>query len=372
VRRPGAHPAAFGRVRRAALGGAFAGALGGAAAGCGPGAAGAPRRAFAPAAAPTDAATQAAAALVAATAAPQRAALARPLDDTARTQWFFVPRARPGVPIGAMSPAQQGALERLVRTGLSDAGWARAEGIIAHERILRALEQERGVPGFARRDPALYYAVVFGTPAPDSAWGWRFEGHHLSVNATAVGDQAPAVAPLFMGANPARVPSGPRAGLRLFAAEEDSARALLLALPPALRRAAVIADTTFGEIVTRNDPAVGALAPQGALAADMPEPQQRQLRSLVELYARRMAPAVARSQLARIDAAGFGRLRFAWAGGAEPGRRHYYRVHGPTVLVEYDNSQNGGNHVHTVWRDLENDFGRDLLREHYARHRHGR
>jgi hypothetical protein len=174
-----------------------------------------------------------------------------------------------------------------------------------------------------------------------------------------------------MGANPARVPSGPRAGLRLFAAEEDSARALLAALPPALRRAATIADTTVGEIVTRNDPAVGALAPR-AWRRPRCRAQRRQLRALVALYAGRMAPAVARAQLDRIERAGFGLVRFAWAGGAEPGRQHYYRIHGPTVLIEYDNSQNGGNHVHTVWRDLENDFGRDLLREHYARHRHAR
>ncbi len=314
----------------------------------------------------------AAAALVAATPEGERRALVRGLDDPVRTQWYFVPRARPGVPLGAMSAAQRGALESLVRSGLSDDGWARASAVIAHEPILRELERERGVPNYARRDPALYYALLFGTPAADSAWGWRFEGHHLSVNATAVGDGAPAVAPLFMGANPARVPSGPRAGLRLFAAEEDSARALLLALPPAQRAAARIADSTFGEIVTRNDPAVAALEPRGARAADMPDPQRAQLRALVALYARRMAPAVARAQLGRIERAGFGALRFAWAGGAEPGRRHYYRIHGPTVLIEYDNSQNDGNHVHTVWRDLENDFGRDLLREHYGRHRHGR
>jgi hypothetical protein len=213
----------------------------------------------------------AAAALAAATPAADRRALVRALDDPVRTRWHYVPLARPGVPLGAMSAAQRGAVASLVRSGLGDAGWARAEAIVAHERVLGALERERGVPGFERRDPARYHALLFGTPAAESAWGWRFEGHHLSVNATAVGDAPPVVAPLFMGASPARVPSGPRAGLRLFAAEEDSARALLLALPPALRRAATIADTTFGEIVTRNDPAVGALAPAGLAAAEMPE-----------------------------------------------------------------------------------------------------
>ncbi len=354
----------------AALAPALVGVAG--AAGCGGGPAGAAPSGAVAGRAGAGSAVGAAAALVAATPEGQRAALVRGLDDPVRTRWDFVPRARPGVPLGAMSAAQRGALESLVRSGLSDDGWARASAVVAHEPILRELERERGVPNYARRDPALYYALLFGTPAADSAWGWRFEGHHLSVNATAVGDGAPAVAPLFMGANPARVPSGPRAGLRLFAAEEDSARALLLALPPAQRAAARIADSTFGEIVTRNDPAVAALEPRGAPAADMADAQRAQLRALVALYARRMAPAVARAQLDRIERAGFGALRFAWAGGAEPGRRHYYRIHGPTVLIEYDNSQNDGNHVHTVWRDLENDFGRDLLREHYGRHRHAR
>jgi hypothetical protein len=362
------------RAARALAFGVAAAAHAAGAAACGSGA-GPGGRAYAPAdgGAPRAAgAVGAAAALVAATPAADRGALVRALDDPARTRWHYVPIARPGVPLGAMSDAQRAAAASLVRSGLGDSGWARAEAIVAHEGILRALEQERGVRGFERRDPGRYYALLFGTPAAESAWGWRFEGHHLSVNATAVGDAPPVVAPLFMGASPARVPSGPRAGLRLFAAEEDSARALLLALPPALRRAATIADTTFGEIVTRNDPAVGALAPAGLAAAEMPEAQRRQLRALVELYARRMAPAAARAQLGRIERAGFGLVRFAWAGGAEPGRRHYYRIHGPTVLVEYDNSQNNGDHVHTVWRDPENDFGRDLLREHYARHRHGR
>jgi hypothetical protein len=318
-------------------------------------------------------AVAAAAALTAATPEPQRRELTRALGDSVRTTWYFVPIARPGVPLGSMSDAQRGAVEALVRTGLSDDGWRRAESIVAHELILRELELAAGVPNArARRDPALYYTLLFGTPAPDSAWGWRFEGHHLSVNATAVGDATPHVAPLFMGANPARVPSGPRAGLRLFAAEEDRARALLAALSPAHRAQATIADTTFGEIVTRNDPAVAPMAPRGVRAGDLPPAQRQQLRALLEIYAARMSPAAARAQLERVDRAGFDEVRFAWAGGAEPGQKHYYRIHGPTVLVEYDNSQNGGNHIHTVWRDLENDFGRDLLRAHYERHRHAR
>ena len=316
---------------------------------------------------------EAAAALVASVPDARARHLARPLSDPHRTAWHFVPAPRTGLSIGAMTAPQRRSLETMVRSGLSDSGWRRAQAVVAHELVLRELELAAGrADARTRRDPALYFATVYGTPQRDSAWGWRFEGHHLSANATAIGNAPPIVAPLFMGANPARVPSGPQAGTRLFAAEEDLARALLLSLTPSQRAAATLADTTFGEIVTRNDPAVAPLPRRGVPASELSPGQRGQLRALVELYAGRAAPAVARAQIARLERAGFANLRFAWAGSAEPGERHYYRIHGPTLLIEYDNSQNGANHVHTVWRDLENDFGRDLLRAHYARHVHPR
>jgi hypothetical protein len=201
-------------------------------------------------------------------------------------------------------------------------------------------------------------------------WGWRFEGHHLSVNVTDLGPHGQIVAPLFMGANPARVPNGPKAGHRLLAAEEDVAFELLRMLDPDQRARATISAQTFGDIVTRSDPTVKPMAFAGLPAAEMGMDQQRQLRRLLEVYARRMADSSAHRQLERIDDAGFARLHFAWAGSHQPGQPHYYRIHGPTVLVEYDNSQGSANHIHTVWRDLENDFGGDLLRKHYARQLH--
>jgi hypothetical protein len=180
------------------------------------------------------------------------------------------------------------------------------------------------------------------------------------------------VAPLFMGANPARVPSGPKAGLRLLAAEEDTARALIEMMSADRRALAVISKDAFDGVVTRNDPRVKALALEGLAAADMSPPEQAQLRKLLNTYAGRMSDAAARDQLERIERAGFGKLHFAWAGSAESGQPHYYRIHGPTVLIEYDNTQNDANHVHSVWRDLERDFGGDALRAHYTKHRHER
>jgi hypothetical protein len=294
-----------------------------------------------------------------------------PFDSAERTVWNFVPlERRAGVPIGRMSPAHRSAVDGLLRTALSDGGLTLARAIIHHEGILKGVEDAQKIVPRIARDSTKYYASIFGTPSPDSAWGWRFEGHHLSVNVTQVGREPQVVAPLFMGTNPARVPSGPATGLRLMAVEEDEGRAMVRMLPPARRARATIADTTFGDILTLNRP-TATLPRAGLPAAEMSAEEQAQLRKLLAIYLARMAPAVAREQLARIERAGFGALHFAWAGSTEPGKAHYYRIQGPTALVEYDNTQTNANHIHTVWRDLERDFGGDLLRAHYAKHRHG-
>ena len=297
----------------------------------------------------------------------QRAAAAFPFDDPERTRWAYVPQRRSGLPLGEMNAEQRAAAFGVLGTGLSERGTRLAHGIIELEATLGELE---GFPWVPRRDPGLYYLALFVGPGGTPPWGWRFEGHHLSVNVTDLGPHGQIVAPLFMGANPARVPSGPQEGLRLLAAEEDLAFELLHMLDPHQRARATIAAQTSGDIVTRSDPTVRPMAFAGLPAAAMTTGQQRHLRRLLEVYAGRMADSSAHRQLQRIDDAGFARLHFAWAGAHQPGRPHYYRIHGPTVLVEYDNSQGSANHIHTVWRDLENDFGGDLLRRHYARQPH--
>ena len=300
--------------------------------------------------------------------ASQRTDASFPFDDPGRTRWAYVPQRRTGIPLRAMNAEQRAAAFGVLGTGLSERGTTLAHGIIRLEGTLRALE---GFPWWPRRDPGLYYLSLFVGPGAAPPWGWRFEGHHLSVNVTNLGPHGQIVAPLFMGANPARVPSGPEEGLRLLAAEEDFAFELLRMLDPGQRARATIAAQTFGDIVTGDDPKVGPMAFAGLPAGEMTVAQQRQLRRLLELYAGRMADSSASRQLQRIEDAGFARLHFAWAGAQQPREPHYYRIHGPTVLVEYDNSQSGANHIHTVWRDLENDFGGDLLRKHYARQPHG-
>jgi hypothetical protein len=286
--------------------------------------------------------------------------------DAERINWHFVPRPRRGLPLGEMSPDQQERARRILRTALSQRGYLQASTIIELELVLREMGQE---PTF--RDPELYYFSVFGTPG-QAPWGVRAEGHHLSLNFTVVGDSLVATAPAFMGANPAEVRVGSRAGLRALAAEEDLARELVSALDGNQRAVAVIANATLGDIVTGAAAQVEPLSPIGIRVTELNVEQRRLLVGLIDEYLGRMAEPLAARRRAALEKTDFGEVAFAWAGSLERGQPHYYRIQGPSFLIEYDNTQNSANHIHTVWRDFDGDFGRDLLREHYrdARHSH--
>ena len=262
------------------------------------------------------------------------------------------------------------AVHDLLRKALSATGYRKVVNIIELELVLREMETFG-----LMRDPERYHLTIYGTPSKTDAWGWRFEGHHVSLNFTLAGDRLVVDTPSFFGANPANVPRGPKAGLRVLAAEEDEARALLSSLSDAQRRDAVFDTRTFGDIVTGNAEKVDPLAAVGVAASQLSEAQRAQLVKLIEVYARTFEPALAEARMARVREGGIENVRFGWAGAIERGRQHYYRVQGPLFLIEYDASQDGGNHVHTVWRDFNGDFGRDLLRQHYeaargTAHRH--
>jgi len=284
-----------------------------------------------------------------------------PFADAERENWFFVPRARAGLPLNEMSASQHDLALALLRTGLSQRGYARAEAVMALEDVLKELEQGRG----PRRDPGLYYVTIFGGPSPTASWAWRFEGHHLSFNFTIVNGSHIVFAPSFIGSNPGEVLNGPKKGLRVLGEEEDAGRALVTSLDEAQREIAVISATAPGEIITGNAKRIDPLAPAGLRAAQMSSAQRAQFLALVKLYIARFRPEIADATLSKITNAGFDKVCFAWAGGFAPGEKHYYRIQGPTFLVEFDDTQNQANHIHTVWRDFDGDFGRDLLREHY-------
>jgi hypothetical protein len=290
-----------------------------------------------------------------------REKVSRPFDDRDRIDWHYTPRSRNGVALKELDAQGRGAVHALLKEALSAAGYRKVVNIIELELVLREMETFGGL----MRDPERYHLTIYGTPSRTAAWGWRFEGHHLSLNFTLAGDRMAVDAPSFFGANPASVPKGPQAGRRVLAAEEDEARALLASLSDAQRKEAVFDTRTFGEIVTRNADKVDPLQPVGIAAAQMTEAQRAQLQKLIEVYANNFEAGLAAARMARVREGGLDQVRFGWAGAVERGKPHYYRVQGPLFLIEYDSTQDGGNHIHSVWRDFTGDFGRDLLREHY-------
>lgn len=301
----------------------------------------------------------------------QRAAFAYDADE--RLRWHFVPTEqfpRQGLPIRDMNQAQRQLAHGLLQAGLSERGYKTATAIMDLEAVLHDLENSGGRSGRFVRDPELYFFSVFGTPAAKGRWGWRVEGHHVSLRFDVSEGSAVASSPTFFGSNPAEVREGPRKGLRVLGEEEDTARALLAALDEEQRKSAVMADVAPNEIVTLNASKVDPLAPAGLEASAMTEHQRALLTQLVGVYTSKMSADLAADRVARARKAGLERIRFAWAGDTERGKKHYYRIQGPTFLVEYDNTQNDGNHIHTVWRDFAGDFGRDLLREHVSAVRH--
>jgi hypothetical protein len=318
-----------------------------------------------PDSAPSAAMTAAARDFLASLTPPQRLQASFPFDDAERLNWHFIPRERRGLPLKQMADQQRLAARRLLQAGLSQRGYLKASTIIELELVLRELGGNPSV-----RDPELYYLSVFGTPAGRGPWGWRAEGHHLSLNFTVTGDSLVATAPAFFGANPARVPSGARQGLRALADEEDLARELVTSLDPSQRAAAIIATEAPRDIVTGNLARVDPLAPAGIAVSQLRPDQAARLVRLLDEYLGRMATELAAGRRARLERTDFARVTFAWAGSLEAGRPHYYRIQGPSFLVEYDNTQNEANHIHSVWRDFAGDFGRDLLRDHYRSDAH--
>jgi hypothetical protein len=280
-------------------------------------------------------------------------------DDGDRQSLKYVPLARTGVPLKALDPAQRQLAHALIKSGIAEAAYAKITQIIELETVLAELERNP-----VRRDPENYYFWVFGDPAPRGRWGWKVEGHHISLNFTVVDGSLVATTPTFFGANPAEVRSGALTGRRVLHAEEDLARQLVLSFAEKDRGQVVFDAKAPPDIVTADRSAAAPLPEVGVAAAAMTKPQRELLRQLLAEYAGALAAPLAAERLARLEAAGFDKLRFGWAGGVHPRQPHYYRIAGPTFVLEYDNTQDGANHVHTVWRDFEDDYGRDLLREH--------
>lgn len=295
----------------------------------------------------------------------QRIKAALAFENEERFNWHYIPRARKGIPLREMTSEQKHLAHALLNAGLSQRGYVKATTIMSLEEVLRAVENDSG----ERRNPDGYFFTVFGRPSESGTWGYRVEGHHLSLNFTIAGGSI-AGGPTFFGANPAEVRSGPRKELRALSREEDLARDLLASFREEQIAAVIVDKTAYGDILTAaSRKAALAGQPSGLPAARMTVAQRAKLEALLREYAENLPAELADARMVRIRQAG-GEIRFAWAGGTARGEPHYYRIQAPAFLVEYDNTQNNANHIHSVWRDFEGDFGLDLLEAHYrASHR---
>ena len=298
----------------------------------------------------------------------QQATFAFESDE--RFKWNFIPDEmfpRNGLPLKAMTPTQRMRAQALLQTGLSQKGYMTYTTIMELETVLKALEKESGDSGrrFVR-DPLAYRFSIFGSPSADAIWGWRVDGHHVSLHFTVVKGRLVASTPTFAGTNPAEVRSGKQKGMRILAEQEDTARDLLMSLTPDQQKAAIFTADAPEDIVTGNKDKVDPAKPVGLVSKDMEPAQRLKLMNVIRSYSSLMADDIAKERVGRIWSAGIENLYFGWAGGTAPGEKHYYRIQGPTFLIEFDNTQNDANHIHSVWRDFNGDFGRDLLRAHLA------
>lgn len=302
----------------------------------------------------------------------QRLRAGFPFDSPERFVWDYLPGARRGLTLADMTEPQQAAAMGLVAASLSDRTAGEVRAILALELVLRELERGSG-KDLARRDPGRYGFAVFGEPKGPAPWSWRVGGHHVAVHVTIAGGRVVGTTPSFLGANPATIPHGSLAGRRTLDGEETLARALLQGMSAAERRIAVVDPVAPPDILS----GTGRLAdlreiPVGIRHDQLGRPGRVALDRLIRHYLERAAPNVAEAAWEQVRADDVGSVTFAWAGPGEPGRGHYYAIRGPRLLIEYDNTQDGANHIHAVWRDPVNDWGEDLLAAHYrAAHQPG-
>lgn len=281
-------------------------------------------------------------------------------DSSERQDWHFIPKDRKGLSWKQMRTDQRQLAYVLLASGLSYHGFSEALTIMTLEQILHEMEDHS-----PSRDPEKYHVFIFGKPGPRGTWGWRIEGHHLSVNFTLRDGHVVSSTPAFFGSNPAHVKQGPQKGLRVLAREEDLGRKLVVSLDDQQRAQAIIETSAPRDVIIGPGRDAETLTPLGISFSDLTQPQQSVLKQLVRTYLFRIRNLLAKEHWKQVEEDGWDKVSFAWAGGLRKGEGHYYRVQGPSFILEYDNTQNDANHVHTVWRDMKNDFGRDALKLHY-------
>ncbi|WP_259016494.1 DUF3500 domain-containing protein [Emticicia fluvialis] len=286
-------------------------------------------------------------------------------DSEERFNWYFVPKARNGLMLREMTDPQKAAAMNLLKATLSQQGQDKAIAIMQLEIILKELEN--APPESDYRSPVKYYFTIFGTPNENKPWGWRLEGHHLSLNFSSASGKLASATPLFFGSNPGIVPTGEKKGYQILKDEANDAFELINSFSAEQIKKAIVSDIAPNDIITSNKRKIGALADEGITFAEMNDSQQKLLLRLLSVYIKNYPLGFSNELMHKIEKAGLSKLRFVWAGGRKYGESngHYYRIQNEVILIEYDNTQNGGNHIHTVTRDLTNDFGEDILSKHY-------
>jgi hypothetical protein len=283
-----------------------------------------------------------------------------------RFNWHFFPKNdRKGIPVGELNESQKKIAFDLVRACFSENGAQKVNDVMALEGILKSLEGRGAADQY--RDAGKYYFIVFGKPDDKATWGWRLEGHHLSFSFTTKNNKLVSSTPGFIGANPAIVPEGPHKGKAVLQDETEKGFALVNMLSKEQLTQAMIGDRALPDIVTFVSRRAYIEKPQGILYSALNKEQQAKMIELVEVYIRRYTKLFADDMMNELKAAGLEKLQFAWAGALKPGEGHYYRIQGPTIIIEYDNTQNNANHIHSVLRDLKHDFGGDELMAHYEK-----
>jgi Protein of unknown function (DUF3500) len=293
----------------------------------------------------------------------QLAKVSFPYESEERSNWYFIPKERNGLWLKSMTDAQRVAAMNLLKSTLSEQGQEKAIAIMQLEIILKELEN---IPNSERRDPLKFYFTIFGTPDAKKFWGWRVEGHHLSLNFTSENNKVVSGTPLFLGNNPAIVPNGEKKGYQILKDEANFAFELLNSFDEKQLRRAILSPVAPNDMITFNSRKFGMLPADGIAYSDMTKDQQVQLMRLISLYVKNYPFGFANEFMQKIEKAGLDKLHFVWMGDKQwGGKGHYYRIQNDVLLIEYDNTQNNANHVHTVVRDFTNDFGEDMLRRHY-------
>jgi hypothetical protein len=295
-----------------------------------------------------------------------QAAKARyPFEDEERFNWHFVPRERNGIPFNDLNEKQRQAALALLKVSLSDQGFQKANNIMALENVLREVESRAADDKY--RDPLNYSLTIFGNPEPENIWAWRLEGHHLSINFCSNHGEIVSSTPTFWGSNPAVVRSGRSTGKQILKQETDLGFTLVNSLNTNQLTTAVVSPKAPSEIITGNQREAQLQDPKGLGFNEMTDPQKKLFLQLLNVFVKNYQLGFSKRLMDKIEKAGMENLSFAWAGSLQPGAGHYYRIQGPMLLIEYDNTQNNANHVHTAVRDLTNDFAADILREHYEK-----